>query len=182
MDLRRELAHIRKNYRSYHRNNGESIVWFEFIPLGTNTSTQSVYDDVYDEGVPGAGGRKYKNGVIVPVLMITEAEDQKRSIPEGRQPVQLTNFVASVEDFRDAGVVNPYEYRGHLNDMFLYDGRYFSIQTYRVRGRLKDDLLAIVDGTEMYINQEMPFDVGPSSYSVQNLPWPTTLPTPPSIA
>lgn len=176
MDLRRELSHIRKHYRKYHDDAGESVVWFEFTPLGTNTSTQSVYDDVYDEGVPGSGGRKYGTGVVVPVLMITEAEDQKRAIPEGRQPVQLTNFVASIEDFRAAGVSNPYEYKSHLNDMFLYDGRYFSVVSYRVRGRARDDVILVVEGIEVYINQEMPFDPGPASLGVTNLPWPSTLP------
>ena len=176
MDLRRELSHIRKHYRKYHEDAGESVVWFEFAPLGTNTSTNSVYDDVYDEGVPGAGGRKYSNGIVVPVLMITEAEDQKRSIPEGRQPVQLANFVASVEDFRDAGVSSPYEYKNHLNDMFLYDGRYFSVVSYRVRGRARDDVIVVVEGIEIFINQEMPFDPGPAPLGVTNLPWPSTLP------
>lgn len=176
MDLRRELSHIRKHYRKYHDDAGESVVWFEFTKLGTNTSTQSVYDDVYDEGVPGAGGRRYSNGVIIPVLMITEAEDQKRAIPEGRQPVQLANFVASIQDFRDAGVSEPYEYKNHVNDMFLYDGRYFSVVSYRVRGRARDDVIVVVEGIEVYINQEMPFDPGPPSLGVSNLPWPSTLP------
>jgi hypothetical protein len=176
MDIRREVGLIRKHYRQYQTTNGETVVWFEFLPLGTNTSTSSVYDDVYDEGTPGTGGRKYKTGVVVPVLMITEAEDQKRSIPEGRQAVQLANFVASIQDFRDAGVTAPYEYKNHLNDMFLYDGRYFSVVSYRVRGRAKDDMLVVVEGIEVYINQEMPFDTGPEAYSNQNLPWPATLP------
>lgn len=176
MEIRRELANIRKHYRSYQQSYGESIVWFEFTPLGSNTTTASVYDDVYDEGVPGTGGRRYKKGVVVPVLMITEAEDQKRAIPEGRQAVQLTNFVASIQDFRDAGVTTPYEYRGHLNDMFFYDGRYFSVTSYRVRGRASDDVIIVVEGIEIYINQEMPFDVGPTATSSQNLPWPSTLP------
>lgn len=176
MELRREVAHIRKHYRDYQRGNGESVVWFEFNPLGTNVSTQSVYDDVYDEGVPGTGGRRYKKGVVVPVLMITEAEDQKRAIPEGRQSVELTNFVASIEDFRNAGISEPFEYRHHLNDMFLYDGRYFSVVSYRVRGRASDDVLVVVEGIEVFISQEMPFDPGPQSYGVQNLPWPSVLP------
>lgn len=176
MDIRREVGLVRKHYRQYQTHSGESVVWFEFLPLGTNTSTQSVYDDVYDEGTPGTGGRKYKAGLVVPVLMITEAEDQKRAIPEGRQAVQLANFVASIQDFRDAGVTAPYEYKSHLNDMFMYDGRYFSVVSYRVRGRAKDDMLVVVEGIEVYINQEMPFDTGPEAYSAQNLPWPTALP------
>lgn len=176
MDIRRELGQVRKHYRNYQSSYGEAVVWFEFLPLGANVNTTSVYDDVYDEGVPGSGGRRYKNGVVIPVLMITEAEDTKRSIPEGRQPVELSNFVASVQDFRDAGVSSPFEYKSHLNDMFLYDGRYFSVVSYRVRGRAKDDVLIVVEGIEVYINQEMPFDPGPQSYGIQDLPWPATLP------
>lgn len=177
MDLRREASQIRRHYREYTRNYGETVVWFEYAPATTPASAGSVYDDVYDEGIIGTNGRKYKNGVVLPVLMITETEDQKRAIPEGRQPVELTNFVASIEDFRTAGVSNPFEYQNHLNDMFLYDGRYFAIATYRVRGRLRDDILVVVEGIEVYINQEMPFDPGPASLGVQDLPWPTALPT-----
>jgi hypothetical protein len=177
MDLRRELNNIRKHYRNFQDNYGESVVWFEFNPLGSNTTTNSVYDDVYDEGIASAGGRRYKAGVNIPVMMITEQEDQKRAIPEGRQPVELTNFVASMQDFRDAGVSEPYEYQRHLNDMFFYDGRYFTIASYRVRGRALDDVLVVVEGIEVYINQEMPFDPGPAAMGIQNLPWPATLPT-----
>lgn len=177
MDLRRELSSIRRHYREYTRNYGETVVWFEYLPATIPASAGSVYDDVYDEGIVGASGRKYKNGVIIPTLMITETEDQKRAIPEGRQPVELTNFVASIEDFRTAGVSDPFEYQRHLNDMFLYDGRYFSIATYRVRGRLRDDVLVVVEGIEVYINQEMPFDPGPQEMGIQDLPWPTALPS-----
>jgi len=176
MDLRRELSQIRQHYREYTRNYGETVVWFEYLPHTTPASAGSIFDDVYDEGIVGTGGKKYKDGVIIPVLLITETEDQKRAIPEGRQPVELTNFVASIEDFRNAGVTNPFEYQSHLNDMFLYDGRYFSIATYRVRGRLRDDVMVVVEGIEVYINQEMPFDPGPAAMNTQNLPWPTTLP------
>lgn len=182
MDYRRELNLIRKHYRNYQKDHGETVVWYEFTPFGTNNNTDSVYDDVYDEGAPGVAGKRYKKGVVIPALMVTEQEDQKRAIPEGRQPVEVTNLILSIEDMRVAGVAEPFEYRRHLNDMFLYDGRYFSIQTYRVRGRLKDDLVAIVEGIEVYINQEMPFDVGPAPYAVQNLPWPSALPTPPSVS
>jgi hypothetical protein len=49
VDLRRELNNIRKHYRNFQDNYGESVVWFEFNPLGNNTTTNSVYDDVYDE-------------------------------------------------------------------------------------------------------------------------------------
>lgn len=176
MNVNRELNEIRKHYRRFHRESGESIVWYEFIPLGTAASS-SVYDDVYDEGVSSAGGRKYKDGIIVPVLLITESEDQKRAIPEGRQPTELVNFVASVQDFRDAGVEAPWEYQNHLNDMFQYDGRYFSVMSYRVRGRARDDVMIVVEGIEIYINQEMVNDPTIGGFTVPSLPWPAALPS-----
>lgn len=176
MDLRLEAQNIRKQYRHYHSYAGESVVWYEHRPLANAASAGSVYDDVYDEGITGSGGKSFTNGVVIPVLMITESEDTKRAIPEGRQPVQIVNLVASMQDFRDAGVSNPFEYRQHLNDMFLYDGRYFSVMAYRARGRLRDEILVVVEGLEVYLNQELPFDPGPAPYTVNNFPWPTKLP------
>jgi hypothetical protein len=176
MDARRELAHIRKQYRGYQQNAGETIMWFEYEPFAASASAGSTYDDVYDEGGYGSSGRKYKTGVVVPVLMITESEDTKRAIPEGRQPVEIVNVVASIEDFRQAGIGEPFEYKRHLNDIFLYDGRYMSVMSYKVRGRVRDDVLVVVEGLEIYVNQEMPFDVGPAPFATQNLPWPSRLP------
>ncbi len=176
MDVRRELGQIRKHYRQYSRDYGETVVYFEFVPLANAASAGSIYDDIYDEGAPGEGGRKYRNGLTIPVLMITEAEDQKRAIPEGRQPVQLTNFVASIQDMREAGMTDPFEYQRHLNDMFLYDGRYFSVVSYRVRGRTRDDVLVVVEGIEVYVSEEMSNDIGPAPFSIQDDPWPSRLP------
>lgn len=175
MDIRRELSLIRKHHRFQTRNYGESITYFEYLPSTTPASAGSQYDDVYDEGVAGTGGRKYATGVVIPVVRAEETEDQKRAIPEGRQPVQTVSITATIEDFRNAGISNPYEYQNHLNDIFLYDGRYYGIGLYKVRGRAMDDVLVLLEGYEIYINQDMPFDPGPSAMSAQNLPWPTTL-------
>lgn len=178
MDVRTELGHIRKHYREYSRKVGESIIYYEFIPFGNAASSSgSYFDDVYDEGIKGVGGRKYKNGIILPVLMITETEDQKRSIPEGRQPIEVVNFVASVEDFRSAGMTSVWEYKTHLNDLFVYDGRYFTVTSYKVRGRAKDDIIVVVEGLEVYFNQEYPFDPNPTFTNISNLPWPSSLPS-----
>ena len=105
MDPRRELGQIRKHYRQHHRHVGEHITWFEFI----NFNSGSTLDDIYDEGNAGAGGKTYAKGVTLPVLMVTETEDTKRAIPEGRQPVQVVNAVMSIQDARDAGLNDPYE-------------------------------------------------------------------------
>lgn len=48
---------------------------------------------------------------------------------------------------------------------------------YRVRGRANDDVLIVVEGLEVYIDQEMPFDPGPETMAINDLPWPSVLPT-----
>lgn len=176
--VKRELNEIRKHYHQYHREAGEAVIWYEFIPFASSASAGSVYDDVYDEGSRGEGGRKYEEGITVPVLLITESEDTKRSIPDGRQPVQLVNIVASVQDFKKAGIDAPWEYQNHLNDMFQYDGRYYSVVTYRVRGRARDDVLLVIEGIEIYVSQEMVNDPGIGGFSVptSTYPWPAHLP------
>jgi hypothetical protein len=35
--------------------------------------------------------------------------------------------------------------------------------------------MLVVEGIEVYLSQEMVNDIGPSSYSINNYPWPTTL-------
>lgn len=176
MISKRELNEIRKHYHKYHREAGESVVWYEFTPFASAASAGSVYDDVYDEAPRGTGGRKYGPGVTVPVLMISEQEDLKRAIADGRQPVQIVEFRASIDDFRKAGITAPWEYKNHLNDVFMYDGRYFSVYHYRVRGRLRDDVMVLVEGMEIYVPQEMVNDEGFGGFSVPNEAWPAGLP------
>lgn len=176
MDLRKELSLINKHFRQHHDVAGEVVIWYEFEPLGS-ASVNSIYDDIYDEGVPGVGGRTYKAGVALPILLGSEAEDQRRSIPEARQPTQTMDVFISIQDMRDAGLYAPWEYRHHLNDIFLYDGRYYSVYNYRVRGRLRDDVFVLVSGQELFIDQEFINDPGPEILRVDNYPWPATLPT-----
>jgi hypothetical protein len=177
MDVRRELDLVNKHFRRHHDVAGDTVVWYEFIPLGASASAYSVYDDVYDEGARAEPGRSYRPGIVIPTLLASENEDQRRAIPEGRQPVQTMNLFVSLRDMREAGVENPHEYRQHLNDMFLYDGRYYTVYDYRVRGRLRDEVFILIQGQEVYIDQEMVNDPGPSSLGVVNLPWPTELPS-----
>lgn len=176
MDTRRELDLINKHFRRHHDAAGESVVWYEFKPLGS-ASVNSVYDDVYDEGIPGIGGRQYKGGVVLPILLGSENEDQKRSIPEGRQTVQIMELFVAISDMRDAGISTPWEYRQRLNDIFNYDGRYYSVYNYRVRGRLRDDVFVLVSGQEVMIEQEFINDPGPEPLRIDNFPWPAALPT-----
>lgn len=176
MDARRELDLINKHFRRHHATVGESVIWYEFNPLGS-ASVNSLYDDVYDEGVPGTGGRRYYPGVVLPTLFVSETEDQRRAIPEGRQPVQNIDLAISIQDMRDAGISVPYEYRNHLNDLLYYDGRYYSVFDYRVRGRLRDDVFVMIQGLEIYVNQEMLNDPDPGVIGIANYPWPASLPS-----
>ena len=173
MDPRRELSLINKHVRHRNREAGESIVWFEFSPFQGGYST---YDDVYDEGVPGSGGRTYKSGVVVPTIYVTEAEDAYRAIPEGRLTTQNVSATMLFKDLVACGISSPESYERHLNDMFLYDSKYYRINRYVAKGRLPEEVVVTIDGFEIYIDQEMPFDNGPQHRDISTLPWPASLP------
>ncbi|MBU82134.1 MAG: hypothetical protein CL724_11765 [Chloroflexi bacterium] len=176
-DVRREIEHVWDNYRRYHHSTGETIIWYELQPFGSTAGTDSLYDDVYDEGLQSTGGLRYQTGVIIPVVQIQETEDTKRAMADGRHPLQNANGVASVKDMRDAGISDVSEYRKHLNDMFFYDGRYYSISSYRVRGRGRDDVIITFEGIEKYLDQEFAFDPGPTAVAVNDYSWPAAFPT-----
>lgn len=177
VDVRTELSLINKHIRQHNREAGEHVVWFEFLePDGTSATT--VRDDVYDMGSPVAGeGRKYAPGIVIPTIYVDEMEDQFYADQDGRQPIQNIRVVMLFDDAYRAGMTTPHEYQPHLNDMFYFDGRYFKIYTYQVRGRLQNEVVIAVNGYEVYIDQEMSFDPGPESPSIQDLDWPTSFPS-----
>lgn len=177
VDVRKELSLINKHIRQHNREAGEHVVWFEFLePDGTSATT--VRDDVYDMGSPVAGeGRKYAPGIVIPTIYVDEMEDQFYADQDGRQPIQNIRVVMLFDDAYRAGLSEPHEYQPHLNDMFYFDGRYFKIYTYQVRGRLQNEVVIAVNGYEVYIDQEMSFDPGPESPSIQDLDWPTSFPS-----
>jgi len=179
MDTRRELGLINKHVRHRNREAGEYVIWHEFKDLGTGGST---YDDVYDEGVPGTGGKSYTRGLVVPTIYVEEVEDEFRAIDDGRQPTQNIRATILFKDILSSGVSNPREYNKHLNDMFEYDSRYYRVRAYRVRGRMNNEhpngeAILTVTGVEVFPDQELPFSLGPRNTAIHDLPWPTSFPT-----
>jgi hypothetical protein len=170
VDVQREHRLINKHAKRRNREAGESLIWYEFLPLGEGSS----YDDVYDEGDVGPIGRAYGSGIVIPTIYVEEVEDDFRAIDTGRQPVQNLQVVMLMDEVIRSGLTEPWEYQPHLNDMFYYDGRYYKVFRYKVRGRLHNDVLLSVGGTEIYVDQEMNLDVPPTPPFVENLPWPST--------
>lgn len=179
MDERTELSLINKHVRQHNRDTGESLIWFEFVPMATAASAGSFYDDVYDEGAPGEGGREYTNGILIPTVYVVEVEDRFTYQEEGRQPTQNLQVTMLYLDVVRAGMTEPREYKKHLNDMFFYDGRYYKVSDYHVRGRLgpTGEVVVGVQGYEVYIDQEFVYDDGPPAPIAMDYPWPTTFPS-----
>ena len=61
--------------------------------------------------------------------------------------------------------------------MFFYDGRHYSVNAYRVRGRAQEDVVVTFEGIEKYIDQEFVNDPGPPSVTTIDYGWPATLPS-----
>jgi hypothetical protein len=176
MDPRTELSLINKHVRQHNRDVGESIVWFEFVPLASQASAGSLYDDVYDEGNPGTGGRSYDNGTVIPTIYVEEVEDLFTAQEDGRQPVQNLRVTILYLDAVRSGMSDPKEFNKHLKDIMYYDNRYYRVDEYRVRGRLPSEVVIQVRGYEVFLDQDFVFDPGPATPTVHDHPWPSTFP------
>jgi hypothetical protein len=174
MDVRREFDLINKHFGWMYRTQGSSIVWYEFEPF---SQSGSVYDDVYDEGPRGEGGRKFKPGIAVPILRVAEREDEKRAIAEGRIVFQNVDLFIAAQAMKDAGVTNVWAYEQHLNDMFKWDGRFYTVHDYKVRGHLRNEVYVLVQGIQVYTDEEMVNDGKPVDTLEADHPWPTKLPS-----
>jgi len=172
VDLTRELEYMNEEIHRRVDIVGEHVVWFMFQALGAG----STYDDIYDEGNTGAGGRTYDPGIRVETLYAEEIEDEGRAIEEGRQPTQNVRLTIRLKDAILAGIDEVGEYRPHLKDLFLYDNRYYEVYKYRARGRMEgQEVLLLVDGVEVYVEQEMMNDNAPAYVPVEPA-WPNQLP------
>lgn len=170
-DLRTELSLINKHIRQHGREAGESIVYYEFLPLGSG----STYDDIYDEGAPGPEGKSYLPGIVIPTIYVEEIEDAFTANEEGRQPTQTIQATMLYQDVLRAGLTAPWEYQERLNDMLSYDGRYYKVSEYKSRGRAPSDVLVVVKAFQIYTDQDMVWDNPPTAPSPVNL-YPSTFP------
>lgn len=165
MDTRRETTHIFKEFGRFHNKIGEAVIWFKF-------DLESSYDDVYDET-----GRNYRAGISVPVLWIDQIEDTENYGAEGRRPTQRIRFACSARSMTEAGVGAQESHGGRLwdtkpsgkpwwddrlNDLIYYDGRYYEISGFNIRGRARQDVIIGVTGIETQPGDELVFDLFPS--------------------
>jgi hypothetical protein len=171
VDVRRERKLINKHLNRHSTKIGLTLTWFEFLKFGEG----SEYDQIYDTGGFGESGRTYKPGIVIPILHMDEIEDESRAINDGRQPTSNIVVKMSMDDMIKAGISNPWDYEPRLNDIFYHDDRYFSVYRYRVRGKLKGEVIVMVQGVETFPEQELVFDNSPEQ-SLQTLPWPPSLP------
>lgn len=170
IDSRRETQHIQREMLRYHNQIGENVVWFRFDVNG------STYDTVYDEG-----GRMYWPGINVPTLWIDQGEAPEQYLPEGRRPVMTLRFavwaraiaevgvgVQEAHGHRswDAGLIKSKWFDDRLNDIVYYDGRYWEISNFQIRGRIREDNIVGVTCTETYPEDEYVFDWPPGNRPV----------------
>lgn len=148
MDLRNEIEHIFNNgYVWYQRNLGEVVIWHEY------DSTHTEYHNVYDEG-----GRRYTAGAAIPALWVVVSEDRATRAMEGRKPVERISMALSVRTLNTSGISHPEDYTRHLNDVIRYDGRFWEIKEYNIRGSIPGSVVVGVSGTQIYDDEDMVFD------------------------
>lgn len=164
MDVRREVNHVFKEFDRYQNKIGEAIIWFKF-------DLDSTYDSVYDEN-----GKTYQQGVAVPILWVDQQEDPETYRPEGRRPTQRIRLAVSARSVNETGIgsteahggrlwdLKPYGdpwWSDRLNDIFYYDGRFYEVSDFQIRGRARQDVVVGIAGIETQPSDDRIFDLFP---------------------
>lgn len=181
VDYRRELSYVWKQYNAYYDTIGEEVIWFPF------DTVDSRYDDVYDEG-----NKTYKTGIRMPALWVDQIEDPEQYTGEGRRPTKRLRFAVSARSLQERGVPvfdahgrrmydvppvapDPDQYGrpespwldDRLNDIVFYDGRFWAVSDFQLRGRAKEfNQIVGVSALEIDPRDENLWDLFP-----WNTPW-----------
>ena len=165
IDTRREALHIEREFTRYQGKVGENVIWFPF------DTANSQYSGTYDEG-----GRAYLPGINVPIMWVDQIEAPEQYLPEGKRPVQGLRFAVSAKALYevglsdreahghrtwDVGLINDSWFNDRSNDICYYNGRYYEISNYQIRGRIREDVIVGITCTETYPEDEYNFDFPP---------------------
>ena len=167
MDPRREVRQIHKHFGRYHQDIGEAVIYFRF------NAVDSAYDSVYDEGY-----RQYLPGVRMPILWVDQMEAMENYAPEGRRPTTRIRLAVSAQSMHECGIsiteasgnqltdVSPSEVwrEDRMHDIFYYDGRFFEVSGFQIRGRVKgEDVIMGMTGIETFPADDAILDNLPGS-------------------
>jgi hypothetical protein len=162
MDPRRELSEIFKHYDRFAQSMGEEVVWWEKDVVSSTT------DNVYDEGP----NQVYYAPKRVTVIQLDQSEGPEISTHDGRHTTNTIRFGVTAQALRESGITNTHgQAQQHLNDVIEWDGRYFAISSYQIRGRVRGDVVIGVTAVETMEFEEEVFDTTP----------PTTPPGEPTV-
>ena len=167
MDTRREIREIWKHFMRYHDDIGEGLLYYRF------DADESTYDRVYDEGF-----RRYHKAIRIPILWVDQSEAPEDYAPEGRRPTQRIRFAVSAQSMHEAGI-SVTEVHGNRiqdtspsgvwrrdrnHDIMYYDGRYYEVASYSIRGRVQgEDVIIGITGIETFPSDDMLMDFAPGS-------------------
>jgi hypothetical protein len=180
IDPRREAGHVAREFTRYQNTVGEAVLWYVF------DTTNSQYDSVYDEGY-----RRYELPLRVPVLWTDQQEAAEDYSPEGRRPSQRLRFAVGARQLFEQGIsvteahgnrisdtqVSPVWKDDRLNDIIFYDGRFYEISNFQIRGRLQgEDVVIGVSCIETKPADELNLDNVPDAW----FPVPPLNPTTPT--
>jgi hypothetical protein len=148
---------------------GEALLYYRF------DTENSTWDRVYDEGF-----RRYHTAVRVPLLWVDQQEATEDYMPEGRRPTQHLRVAVAARDMYEAGISvteahgnrlqdpdpggNPDWREDRNNDIMYYDGRYYEVSSFQIRGRVKgEDVVIGITGIEVYRDDDLILDLQPGS-------------------
>ncbi len=152
LDVRRELRRIERHYERFQETVGEGVLWYEF-----SGETSGDSDTYLNEG-----GREWRAALAIPALWVSEYEADQEGAAEGRRYTPTLRFAMGVAAVRQAGLSDPEDARRHLNDLVQYQRTLWSVGSYQIRGRLRNEPAIIgVAATKLFPSEDMIYDTLP---------------------
>lgn len=144
--MRRNLQHINRSLRTFSYRVGQSVTWYEF---DTDTlDDDGDDDDLFDEGVGSTP--TWQPGIAVPCIQAYYLPAAQGDTAEGLYLVDNLRLTISVDQFERKTHIATLDEQHRLNDRIAYEDRTYSVDSWRLMGRVADQYTIIsVAATEV---------------------------------
>lgn len=147
MDIRRERQQAMRHIRRAENMREAVVKWFVLDP--SRSTTHAVYDEVT---------RAFEREVDIPVLFNNELEGDNLRTPEGRTLLRSISFGVALDTLTERGIPDAEDAKARLNDIVVWDGMAFRIDSYEPGGQWPTTALTIQVDAVRQLDWDYPRD------------------------
>lgn len=130
--LRRNLWRINRGLKRFQYQTGQSVTWYPFDSASLDDDGTDT--DLYDEGI----AINWLPGLHLPVLQAYYIPATQNDTGDGLYLVDSLRLTIGVDQFQKFTHLSELDRSHRLNDRVSYEGRVYSVNDWRPKGRAAD--------------------------------------------